>query len=354
MNDMSFPEALEPLNAKGVDWDDFRVFLEVVRACSFNRAASRLKMTQPTVSRRLMRLEARLGVRLFNRDRRGTNLTPEGQRIFDEASAAQVALMRAASQATVAADRLAGDCKLSVTDGIAAYWIAHFLAPFFERFPGVELQMFGAQDGNGPQPEMFDLQIHHQERNEPEPSAIRLGTVHFMPFASREYLARHGAPRSLDDLGRHRLLDFTLYLADMGSWASWARDAAAGVRTAAFTNLSAFLSEAVIRGAGIALLPTYAVLSCDNLVPLDLGLRFRTPLYLVRQHEAAKKPPVRSTVEFLRTSVFDRKAMPWFRDAFVPPAGDWHGLLADFVQQARGEPAQDGTVQRLRANGWNG
>jgi len=352
MNDMSLPEVQEPLSAKGVDWDDFRVFLEVVRASSFNRAAARLKMTQPTVSRRLVRLESRLGVRLFNRDRRGTNLTPEGQRIFDEASAAQVALTRAASQATASSERLTGDCKLSVTDGLAAYWISHFLASFFERFPGVELQMFGAQDGSTAQPEMFDLQIHHHERGEAEPSALRLGTVHFMPFASRDYLARRGTPRSLDDLGRHRLIDFTLYLADMGSWASWARDSASGVRTAAFTNLSAFLTEAVRNGAGIALLPTYAALADENLVPLDIGLRFRTPLHLVRQHDAAKKAPVRTTIDYLRACVFDRKAMPWFRDGFVPPTPDWHGLLADFLQRARGEPAPENTVQHLRASGW--
>ena len=82
-----------------VDWDDFRVFVEVVKIGSFNRAAGHLNMTQPTVSRRLARLEEVIGCKLFDRDRRGPRLTPEGQRIYTEARAAQSALIRAATTA---------------------------------------------------------------------------------------------------------------------------------------------------------------------------------------------------------------------------------------------------------------
>src|SRR3954454_7195834 len=108
----------------GVDWDDFRVFLEVVRTGSFNRAAAKLKMTQPTVSRRLARLEEAIGVRLFNRDRRGPRLTVEGQRIYNDACSAQVALMRAANQVAGAGRRVEGDCKVHVGEGVATYWIS--------------------------------------------------------------------------------------------------------------------------------------------------------------------------------------------------------------------------------------
>ena len=346
MTELTYAEIVEPTVADGVDWDDFRVFLEVVRHGSFNRAAVKLKMTQPTVSRRLLRLENAIGVRLFDRDRRGPRLTYEGQRIYNDAIAAQVALMRAANQASNAANRVDGDCKLHMGDGIASYWMSRFLAPFFTRYPNIELKLFGAHETSADRREIFDLQVHYYAPAETDPIATRVATMHFVPFGSRDYLRRHGTPRGVEDLGRHRLLDLAVYLADMGSWASWSREEAA-TRTVLFTNLSACLAEAVRHGAGIALLPTYAALVDDAFVPLDIGVRFQAPIYISHQRDATRKWPVRATLDYLRTNVFDRNAMPWFRDNLVFPAPEWRATLDTFIQQAgEGGQAEPGLPAR--------
>jgi DNA-binding transcriptional LysR family regulator len=348
MSELPYTENAEPGIGDGTDWDDFRVFLEVVRAGSFNRAAVRLKMTQPTVSRRLARLEKRIGVRLFDRDRRGPRLTYEGQRIFNDATAAAAALTRATNQASSAAARVEGDCKILMGDGVAAYWMTQFLAPFFTRYPNIEMKLFGAYDTAADKREIFDLHVHYYEPAESDPIAIRLGTMHFIPFAAREYLRQHGVPRNLDDLGRHRLLDLAVYLADMGSWSSWSREDA-GKHTVLFTNLSACLAEAVRYGAGIALLPTYAPLVDDEFVPLEIGVRFAAPIFVSYQREAAKKWPVRATIDFLRACVFDRQNMPWFRDNYVPPQADWPSKFSLLRKQA-GEP-DDGSESSKLAKG---
>ncbi|HEY1633054.1 MAG TPA: LysR family transcriptional regulator [Rhizomicrobium sp.] len=348
MIELPYTEISEQIIPDGVDWDDFRVFLEVVRAGSFNRAAAKLKMTQPTVSRRLLRLETAIGVRLFDRDRRGPRLTYEGQRIFNDANAAQVALTRAATQASSAAARVEGDCKIFMGDGIASYWMTRFLAPFFTRYPNIELKLFGAYDTAADKREIFDLHVHYYEPAESDPVAIRLGTMHFIPFASRDYIRANGAPRNTDDLGRHRLLDLAVYLADMGSWASWSREDS-DKHTVLFTNLSACLGEAVRYGAGIALLPTYAPLVDDNFVPLEIGVRFQAPIFVSYQREAAKKWPVRATIDFLRTNVFDKKNMPWFRDAYVSPSEDWPKKLTTLLKQAAEQEDADGAPKRQTA-----
>jgi DNA-binding transcriptional LysR family regulator len=331
-----------------VDWDDFRVFLEVVRTGSFNRAAARLKMTQPTVSRRLVRLETAIGVRLFDRDRRGPRLTYEGQRIFTDANAAQAALTRASNQASSASGRVQGNCNIFMGDGVACYWMTRFLTPFFARYPNIELKLFGAFETPGDKREIFDLHVHYYEPAEAEPVAVKLGSMHFLPFASRDYLRLHGVPRSIDDLGRHKLLDLSAYLADMGSWSSWSRDDA-NKHTVLFTNLSACLGEAVRYGAGIALLPTYAPLVDDAFVPLDIGIRFQTPIFVSYQRDAAKKWPVRATIDFLRSHVFDRKNMPWFRESYVAPAEDWNKRLLTLLQEAAEPDGPRELAHRRRA-----
>ena len=101
-----------------------------------------------------------------------------------------------------------------------------------------------------------------------------------------------------------------------------------------FTNLSACLAEAVRYGAGIALLPTYAPLVDENFVPLEIGIRFQAPIFVSYQREAAKKWPVRATIDFLRTNVFDKQNMPWFRDNYVAPQADWPSKLSELRKQA--------------------
>src|ERR1700761_8589553 len=98
--ELRYPDSLEEDLAKGLAWDDFRIFLAVVQTGSVNRAATHLGLSQPTASRRLSRLEERLGVRLFDRDRTGPRLTHHGRRILNDVSAAGYSLTRASRSAS--------------------------------------------------------------------------------------------------------------------------------------------------------------------------------------------------------------------------------------------------------------
>ncbi|MBU6444848.1 MAG: LysR family transcriptional regulator [Alphaproteobacteria bacterium] len=333
MNDASFADNVELNVPKGVDWDDFRVFLEVVRHGSFNRAAARLKMTQPTVSRRLVRLEQRIGVRLFERDRRGPRLTVEGQRIFQHVNEAQSALIRAASQASNDASAVEGDCRLLMGDGLAAYWLTRFLPGFFRSYPKVNLKVFGALDGQAERSNRFDLHLYNREAARGGANAARLATMHFLPFASRDYLRENGTPHSAADLRGHRLLDQAGNLTDIVSWANWAVEGAV-LRTALFTNLTTCLVEAVYHGVGIALLPSFAMLPDDKMVPLDIGIRIRAPVVVGVERAASGKWAVRAMLAYLRETVFNPDVMPWFRDEYLAPQPEWAALCTRLVREA--------------------
>ncbi len=332
MNELVPTEIEEQGGRPGMDWDDFRVFVEVVKVGSFNRAASKLHMTQPTVSRRLMRLEEAIGARLFDRDRRGPRLTVEGQRIYDDAIAAQTALLRAASQASNADFRIEGGCKIQMGDGVATYWMPLFLKSFFSRHPNIEIKLFGVHDPATNKRELVDLAVHYFVPRDNANVTVRLGTMHFVPCASRDYLRLHGTPTDLKSLAKHKLLDQALYRADIGSSASWLPDDKAGALLV--SNLSAILGAAVRQGVGIAMLPTYVAVTDPNYVMLDVGIYHQAPMYISYDREAAKKWPVRMTLDFLRSCVFDVKNMPWFQEDYIPPAPDWADIMSMLVERA--------------------
>ncbi len=308
----------EPARFALPDWDDFRLLLSVAELGSISRAAGALGLTQPTVSRRLDRFESSIGVRVIDRLPSGAVLTAEGQRIVEQLNIAYGAIERALSTARKPRT-LSDDVKLLMTDGMATYWLPRFMPYLLERHDNLEFRIYTTSEGGASQRGHFDLSIHYIQPTDPNLVIARLGTLHFLPYASPGYLARCGTPRSHEELSRHCLLDSILYLIDKGSWMTRLPAVLSEARARLFTNSSAALVENVRQGAGIALLPSYLSAFEDGIVPLDIDLRFETPFWLCYAPESAGKRGVRTAIEFLK-HIFNRRAMPWFADDYVPPA----------------------------------
>ena len=338
--ELGYSNTLEADVSKGLPWDDFRIFLAVVQTGSVNRAAARLGLSQPTASRRLSRLEERLGLLLFDRDRTGPKLTHHGRRILNDVAAAGYSLNRASRNAGAVNGRIEGDCRVVMGDGLATYWMPRFLGRFYEQHANIELRLFVAQDSTAGKNESFDVQFHYYEPVEVDPVSIRVATLHFVPFASRDYLENHPPPRTIADLADHRMLEMAAYRIDKGPWSHWLKGAP--TQTAPLlTNQSAPLAEAVRQGVGIALLPTYIVVTDERLVPLDVGLHLPAPVYMSFQREATRKWPVRAAIDFFREVVFQRKAMPWFSEEFAFPDLSWRAPVTARRDAAAGESVID-------------
>lgn len=325
-------------------WDDFRYFLAVAKTSSIKKAAAELQTTQSAVSKRLDRLERALNVRLFERGPAGAKITYQGQRILNHVMSAEAALSRAKDGAQTAASRITGDCSIRLPDGVANYWIADFLAGFFARYPDIELKMMLESDELAERKELFDIHLHYIPPMDTEQIAKNLCTIHFIPFASRQYLETHSTPRSMEDLEQHRLIDQAQYLISKGTWAAQFSDDALKY-TSLFTNQSSFLARSVLMGAGIALMPTYMVIKDSEFVPLDVGMRIPLKLYASYRREQAQKSAVRTTLNFLRERVFDVKNMPWFDDRFLPPDLNWREMHRETVAHNNAPAA----VQKLAA-----
>ena len=307
-------------------WDDFRAFVAIAQTSSIKRAAKTLHTTQSALSKRLSRLERTLGVRLVDRGPTGASLTYQGERVFQRVLAADKELARAALDARVAESRIEGDCSILMSDGIANYWFTHFVRQFFEWYPDIALKITLDHDIGAARNQIFDIRLHYYEPVDPAQIMRPLATVHFIPFASRDYLQRFGTPTQADDLAGHRFVDQSQHLVGQGAWSSWSGDEILK-HTALFTNQSAFLAKCVREGIGIALMPTYMTLAYDNLVPLNIGATFAAKLYASYHRERIATQPVKTTLAFLRTVVFDAKSMPWFEEEFRAPEENWRDRL---------------------------
>lgn len=119
-----------------------RCFTAVAEELHFTRAAERLHIEQSPLSRTIKELEADLGIRLFDRNRQGTQLTRAGQAFWGDLHRVFSALDQACTNAAAAAHGYHGVLRIAVSDGIAASRLAALLTSCREQTPEVAIHLF--------------------------------------------------------------------------------------------------------------------------------------------------------------------------------------------------------------------
>jgi len=123
-------------------FDQLRGFVAVAEELHFGRAAERLNMTQPPLSRQIQKLERAIGVRLFERDNRRVTLTPAGEAFLSEARR----LLALADNAPDLARRIsagsAGTVRIGFTAGSMFAVLPRLLRRIDERLPGIDVDLY--------------------------------------------------------------------------------------------------------------------------------------------------------------------------------------------------------------------
>ncbi len=236
------------------DLVDVIAFVRVVETGSFARAAERMALSKPVLSRRVARLEQQLGARLLTRTSRGAQPTEIGREYHARASNVLAELEAAREVVAQAVTHVAGPIRLSAPLSFGILHLNPVLAEFARDHPQVELDVEyedRAVDltGGG-----YDLAI--RIGNLPDSSLIarRIAPVRKVAVASPSYLDRMGRPASPSDLSGH---DVLLYGPEQWRFRTPAGWETVRGRVRARGNNGEFLRELAAGGLGICILPSF-------------------------------------------------------------------------------------------------
>ncbi len=123
------------------NWDDHRYFLAIARERSLTAAGKALGVSQPTVSRRLEALEARMKVRLFDRTRHGYELTAVGMDLFDTVQQVEEDLAEVDRKIYGKDQDLTGGLRITCTEILLNGYLSPFVWQFLEQHPGIEFSV---------------------------------------------------------------------------------------------------------------------------------------------------------------------------------------------------------------------
>ena len=194
---------------RGSEFAELKAFVAVVDRSSFAKAADHMGLSRSALSQTIRQLESRLGVRLLNRTTRSVSPTEPGRRLHERMAPMLREMDAAVAEAVDTRTRASGTLRINTLSMAAKRLIAPRLGRFVRAHPNVVLDIViddGLSDIAG---EGFDAGIRVGNRVQKDMVAVRMTPdVELRAVASPEYLARHGEPRTPEDLSRHACINW--------------------------------------------------------------------------------------------------------------------------------------------------
>ena len=189
--------------------DELATLLALHEQGSFAAAGRQLERHPTVLSKRLSALEVRLGIRLVERSTRQLRFTDEGERLVAKVREASRLIAEAEQEAAEGAATVRGRLRLALPAAMGRRWLSGMLADFVLAYPQVMVEAEYADRFVDLIGEGFDAAIRIGELADNRLVARKLCDHLRILCASPEYLARHGVPRTPEELlARHRLVGY--------------------------------------------------------------------------------------------------------------------------------------------------
>jgi DNA-binding transcriptional LysR family regulator len=281
------------------------VFVRVAKAGSFAGGASELGISRAMTTKHIMQLESSLGTRLFNRTTRSLSLTDVGASYLERCQQVLMDVEEMEAAVTHLQTEPRGVLKISAPPVIGATHITRAVAEFLKIHPDLTVDMILQSSPGDLIDEGIDIAIYLGDLDDTSMVARKLGSSPMVICASPEYLAKHGTPKTPEDLYHHSCLI---------NWAStprnkWKFKGKIGYITVSVSgrmqsNVADANRIAAINGLGLVMLATYVVgrdIERGKLVPvLENYVLPPLDIHAVYPHRKYLSAKVRRFLDFLQ------------------------------------------------------
>lgn len=289
-----------------LNWDDMRVFLAVVRKRTLSAAARSLKVTQPTVGRRLRALEESLGARLFDRLPDGFAPTAAGEELIplaEEMERTAEALQR--RQASLA-DQVSGTVRLSVTE-LTAQFLAGRMTYLRERLPDIEFEIAESHLYANLSKREADLVLRECMPDQPGLIVRKLGEFRYAVYGSANYVRTHP---QVNTESRYANCDWVAFDEDHAYFTQqkWLARKLGKHKAAIRVNNGSLLHAVLRNDAGLGVLPCFIGDRDPTLIRVTPPLtEITSTKHIIVHPDLRRVPSVRAVMDEL-VDLFKREA----------------------------------------------
>lgn len=284
-------------------FDAMQMFVRVIEKGSFSAVAKERGIGQPAVSKQISALEDELGTELIHRTSRSVAVTEAGRDFYESAVHILGDFENATSRIGRGQTSPKGLIRLTVSPTFARLHMVSKLPAFFAAYPDMAVEMAASESPTTIIEDGFDLAIHSGDLPDSTLVARRFAQTMTVLVATPQYLTRHGAPESAEDLSRFQSVVFI----ERGSVQPWTlgsgRDAKSLIPKGVFrTSDVEQLRMGVLEHLGIAQAPAWlfaAELREGTVIRLLTPFERIVPILAVRPASRHISTKVRIFIEHL-------------------------------------------------------
>lgn len=293
------------------DLDDFLVFLEVVEAGSFTKAADRLNIPKANLSRKISRLEEDLGITLLERTTRSQSLTEQGHIFLTHCQKIKSEIDLAQSSVAESMLDISGPLKIGASVGVAHEILKEKIFKFLFKYPELSPDFVLTNNRVDLIAEGYDILIRIGKMEDSSLIAKKLGTINRKLFCHPDFEKDFGNITSLEQLQEIRMLLMgSVQKGSLVKLYQKEKEVEFYAHKSLIIDDFSLLKQAAIDKLGVAIIPTYmckealSEKSLVNILP-DYGMP-PVDVYAVFPRHRAKIKKVRLFLEFLE-DVFIKK-----------------------------------------------
>jgi len=288
------------MNPNAAKWDDLKMFLEVARHGSVHAAAKRLRLDHSTVCRRIGRLESLLAVKLFDRSRKGIAVRSEAQGLLKHieqmdrhAGHLEDAFVRGKSTTTQVV-------RIATMEGIASGYLARRLPALAQFGPNVKIELVSIPQAVDLSRKEADVFLSFFNPDARGLKSKLFGTFSLFLYCSKDYLRRHGAPRTREDLDAHVFVGYIDDLLTINA-VRWLDEVVTAPDMSFHSNSVFAQCNAAVSGLGIALLPTFVgegVAGLQRILPENVSVQ--REVWVSVRTEQSHLSRIKAATQFLK------------------------------------------------------
>ena len=253
-----------------MDWDKLKIFHTVAEASSFTKAATILNLSQSAISRQIQSLEKDLKIQLFERHARGLVLTNNGKYLFQTAHEVISKLKDVEATLGDEKDKLKGKLTVTTVVSFGTTWLTPRIQEFMTLHPDIEIELIFDDKELDLSTRQADIGIWMRRPKQLNYIQKKLINLHYHIYGSHKYLEKHGYPKNINELSKHKFISYGRGAPSPVFNPDWALKLGVkdGKKRKPIMKVNSVygLLLAVQSGVGLAALPDYMTVSVPNIV----------------------------------------------------------------------------------------
>jgi DNA-binding transcriptional LysR family regulator len=268
-------------------------------------AASQLQIDASTVGRRVARLEARLGARLFEIARTGRTLTEVGHRLVAHVERMEQAALRARAQVTSDDESYSGSVRLNVSEGFGTWVLPRHVPLFHRAHPKITVEIAASGGFLSPTKREADVAVMLARPTRGPLIVRKLADYHLSLYAAGDYVDQRGCPANVAALSGHSLVGYIPDLVHVPQQRIL-EEASGGLRGNVRSSSINAQAALIVAGTGIGVLPCFIGDQIKSLRPiLSMEIVLTRTFWLVVHKNARPTAHVDECVRWLNAVVRD-------------------------------------------------